>query len=81
MKNKYRRYGRLMSFVYSLALTAFIIWCLHHLLTTGAAYMPATSYKFLVGATFVLLIMGFIRIIWTFRKWRESRREKNNEVL
>lgn len=33
--------------------------------------MSGTTYKFLVGAEFVLLIIVFIRIFWAFRKLRE----------
>ena len=33
--------------------------------------MSGATYKFLVGAEFVLLIIVFIRIFWAFRKLRE----------
>ncbi len=68
---RYEQSFRFLSFVYSVAFTAYVIWFLHHLLTGSA------TYEFLVGGTFVLLIIGFVRIFWTFKKWRESKKGKN----
>ena len=37
----------------------------------SASYMSGATYKFLVGAELVLLIIVFIRIFWSVRKLRE----------
>lgn len=70
MKNKHRLNLQFYFFIISLIWTAWVIWFLHHLLT------GLGSDKFLIGGTFVLLVIGFIEIFWTFRKWRESRKGK-----
>lgn len=70
MKNKSEKIYHFLSFACSVALAAYIILSLHHL-TESASYMSSTTYKFLVGAEFVLLIIVFIRIFWAFRKLRE----------
>lgn len=70
MKNKSEKIYHFLSFACSVALAAYIILSLHHL-TESASYMSGTTYKFLVGAEFVLLIIVFIRIFWAFRKLRE----------
>lgn len=70
MKNKSEKIYHFLSFACMVALAAYIILSLHHL-TESASYMSGTTYKFLVGAEFVLLIIVFIRIFWAFRKLRE----------
>lgn len=70
MKNKSEKIYHFLSFACMVALAAYIILFLHHL-TESASYMSGTTYKFLVGAEFVLLIIEFIRIFWAFRKLRE----------
>lgn len=71
MKNKSEKIYHFLSFACSVALAAYIILFLHHLLTESASYMSGATYKFLVGAEFVLLIIVFIRIFWEFRKLKE----------
>lgn len=71
MKNKSEKIFRFLSFACLVALAAYIILFLHHLLTESASYMSGATYKFLVGAELVLLIIVFIRIFWAFRKLRE----------
>ena len=71
MKNKSEKIYHFLSFACMVALAAYIILFLHHLLTESASYMSGATYKFLVGAEFVLLIIVFIRIFWEFRKLKE----------
>ena len=71
MKNKSKKIFCFLSFVCLVALAAYIILFLHHLLTESTSYMSGATYKFLVGAELVLLIIVFIRIFWAFRKLRE----------
>ena len=78
MKNKSEKIYHFLSFACSVALAAYIILSLHHL-TESASYMSGATYKFLVGAEFVLLIIVFIRIFWAFRKLREVGKGKNNK--
>ena len=75
MKNKSEKIYHFLSFACSVALAAYIILSLHRL-TESASYMSGASYKFLVGAEFVLLIIVFIRIFWEFRKLREVGKGK-----
>ncbi len=70
MKNKSEKIYHFLSFACSVALAAYIILSLHHL-TESASYMSGATYKFLVGAELVLLIIVFIRIFWAVRKLRE----------
>ena len=79
MKNKSEKIYRFLSFVCSVALAAYIILYLHHL-TESASYMSGATYKFLVGAELVLLIIVFIRIFWAFRKLREVGKGKKCET-
>ena len=78
MKNKSEKIYHFLSFACSVALAVYIILFLHHLLTESASYMSGATYKFLVGAEFVLLIIVFIRIFWEFRKLKEVG--KGNKV-
>ena len=66
MKNKSEKIYHFLSFACMVALAAYIILSLHHL-TESASYMSGATYKFLVGAELVLLIIVFIRIFWAFR--------------
>lgn len=58
MKNKSEKIYHFLSFACMVALAAYIILFLHHLLTESASYMSGATYKFLVGAELVLLIIG-----------------------
>lgn len=77
MKNKSEKIFRFLYFACLVAFAAYIILFLHHLLTESASYMSGASYKFLVGATLVILITVFIRIFLAFRKLREVGKGKN----
>ena len=61
MKNKSEKIYHFLSFACMVALAAYIILFLHHLLTESASYMSGATYKYLVGAELVLLIIVFIK--------------------